>query len=307
VTSLYNRAPLLLAFTALFWAGNVVVGRAVAGVVPSVMLVTLRWGIATLILLPFAWQHLKRDWREVRDHLPILIFLSLIGPGCYNTMFYLGLTSTEATNGLVLNAAGPSFIAVAAYILFGDRLTKTEFFGLGLGFLGVILIIAKADLSTLASLHFNPGDLLLMAAMAAWAVYTAFLRKKPKMAWQTFNAVTFAMATIINVPFAFLERSLGYELHFTAGAALAVLYISIFPSLIAYVFYARAVDLIGPIRSGIYLFLIPVFGAVMTTFFLGERLALYHVLGFLLVIGGVVVGAKGTPTLEEAPEACAAE
>ena len=290
--SFFDRPGLLLTLVAIFWAGNFVLGRAIVGQVPPVTLACLRWSLAALIFLPFAWAHLKRDAAQLRKHWRMIVFLGLIGAGCYNTLTYLGLVSTEAINGLVLNAAGPMFIALTAWGLFGDRLEPMQILGLGAGFLGVLIIIAKGDLASLAAFKFNPGDALIVAGMMTWSIYTAFLRKRPHMSWQSFNIGTYAVAGAANVPLALIEHGLGHTMKATPATAAAIAYVAIFPSLLAYIFYNRGVELLGPARAGLYLFLIPVFGALLAVVFLGEKLHLFHALGFAFIIAGVLIGSR---------------
>ena len=291
--SLFHRPRLLLTLTAAFWAGNMVVGRAIAGTVPPVMLACVRWVLASLILLPFAWASLRKDSHMIWRNLPVLLFLGFMGPTCYNTLSYLGLVSTEALNGLVLNAAGPVVIAFMTWGLFGERPGAAQVAGMGAGLLGVLIVVAKGDLMSLAALRFDAGDLAIMAAVAAWSIYTAFLRKRPSIAWQSYNFVTYSVAAMVNVPAAAAERHFGYTIIGGWAAAAAIFYVSIFPSLLAYIFYNRGVELLGPAASGLYLFLIPVFGAVLAIIFLGEQLHLFHAAGFALIIGGVLAGSRG--------------
>ncbi len=289
--SLLNRPRLLLTLTAAFWAGNFVLGRAIVGTVPPITLACLRWVFATLVFLPFAWPHLKRDANKIAAHRGMLLFLGLVGPAFYNTLSYLGLVSTAALNGLVLNAAGPMFIMLTAWSVFGDRPRAAQLIGMAAGFGGVLVIIAKGDLASIATFRFNPGDVLLIAGMICWSIYTAFLRKRPAMSWQSYNLVTYAIAAVANVPLALAEHSLGYTLHPSWSALAAIGYVAIFPSLIAYIFYNRAVELLGAAPAGLYLFLVPVFGAMLAMVLLGEKLYLFHAVGFVMIIGGVLIGS----------------
>jgi drug/metabolite transporter (DMT)-like permease len=290
--SFFDRPGLLLTLAAIFWAGNFVLGRAIVGAIPPVTLACLRWTLATLIFLPIAWPHLRRDTATIQKHWPMLLFLGATGAGSFNTLSYLGLVWTEALNGLVLNAAGPMFIALTAWGLFGDRLQPAQLMGLAAGLFGVLVIIAKGDLGSLAAFTFNPGDILLIIAIITWSIYTAFLRKRPHISWQSFNISTYAVAAVCNIPLAFIEHGLGHSMKANATTAAAIAYVAIFPSLLAYIFYNRGVELLGPARAGLYMFLVPVFGALLAMVFLGERLHLYHALGFAFIIGGVVIGSR---------------
>jgi drug/metabolite transporter (DMT)-like permease len=291
--SFYNRPGLLLSLTSAFWAGNFVLGRAVVGFVPPVTLACLRWTLASLLFLPFAWPHLRKDAAQIARSWPIILFLGVFGAACYNTFSYVGLLSTEALNGLVLNAAGPMFIALAAWSLFGDPLETSQLIGMAIGFSGVLFIVAKGDLASLATLRFNPGDVLIILAITTWSIYTAFLRKRPHISWQSLSFSLYVVAALCNFPFALVERGLGQTMVANWATAACVVYVAIFPSLIAYIFYNRGVELLGPIRAGLYLFLVPVFGAVLAMVFLGEKLYLFHALGFALILVGVLIGSRG--------------
>jgi drug/metabolite transporter (DMT)-like permease len=206
-------------------------------------------------------------------------------------------------NGLVLSAAGPVVIALMAWSLFGDRPAADQLLGMAAGFLGVLAVVAKGSFSSLAALRFNPGDLLILLGMAAWSVYTAFLRKRPSISWQSYNLITYAIAAIANIPLAVTEYALGYRMSATWFTAAAIFYVAIFPSLIAYIFYNRAVEVMGPAPAGLYLFLIPVFGALLAMLLLGEKLEIFHALGFMLIIAGVLIGSRRAMAASSPPRA----
>jgi drug/metabolite transporter (DMT)-like permease len=300
--SLYDRPSILMLLVALFWSVNFVIGRAIAGYIPPVSLASLRWILAFCFFLPFALPHLKKDWPVIRQHMPTLLFLGVIGPGCYNTITYVGLGYTEAINGLVLNSSAPIFIAITAWLLFRDPISSMQATGMVVAFAGVMVIVTKGHPESLANFRFNFGDLLLITAMLTWSIYTAYLRKRPVIAWQSFAGLTYFIAGFGNLPLAFIEVAQGKTIPFELAAIAVVLYVAIFPSLLAYVFYNRGVELLGPTRSGFYLFLIPVFGGILATIFLGERLYPFHLIGFALIIGGVAAGTFTSMRVKPDPE-----
>src|SRR5262249_16757686 len=161
---------------------------------------------------------------------PVLLFLGLTGPALYNSLSYLGLVWTSAVNNLVLNASGPMVIALTAWGIFGDKLRPEQLLGMAAAFFGVLLIVAKGDLLTLVGFHFNPGDAVTIAGILCWSIYTACLRLRPQVSWQSYNFVTYAIAALANIPMAAKELSLGYSIAFHWTAAAAILYVSIFPS-----------------------------------------------------------------------------
>src|SRR3954453_20827674 len=157
---LANQPYLLLSITALCWAGNAIVGRLAAGHIPPVTLSFLRWAFAFLIILPFAWKYLVRDWRAIRAQLGTMIVLSVTGIGAFNTMQYWALEYTQALNTLLLQSAGPLFVAVWALILLGVRFTPAQAGGITLSLTGVLVILLHGDLTTLKNIEFNKCDLI---------------------------------------------------------------------------------------------------------------------------------------------------
>src|SRR5712664_3049051 len=150
---LTNQPYLLLSITALCWAGNAIVGRLAAGHIPPVTLSFLRWSLAFLIILPFAWKHLKRDWGAIRSHLGTMVFLSIIGIAAFNTLQYWALEHTQALNTLLLQSAGPLFVAVWSLILLGVRLTLAQAGGIALSLIGVLVILLHGDLTEIGRAH----------------------------------------------------------------------------------------------------------------------------------------------------------
>ncbi len=142
---LTNQPYLLLTLTSLFWAGNIVLARHVAGHVPPLTLSCVRWIGTFLILLPFAWPHLKQDWPVLRAHLPMMLFLSLVGFAYNNAISYWALQYTEALNALLIQSAGPLFVALWSLALFGIRLTGAQLAGITISLAGVLTIILRGD------------------------------------------------------------------------------------------------------------------------------------------------------------------
>ncbi len=287
-----GTAYVLLTIGMLCWAGNFVIGRWVAPLVPPLTLAALRWTGASLLLLPIAWPHLKRDAGLIRERMPILLFLGLMGSGIFNTIQYVALQSTTATSAAIINSSGPVMIALASFLLTAQRLTGAQAIGITISLTGVIAILSKGDLSGLAGLGQNKGDLLMVVAVAGWAIYTALLPRRPQVHALSFAALTYIFAALLNIPLAIGEHFLGRAPVWSAPAIGAVLYTAIFPSLIAYLGYARGVEIIGATRAGAFMHLIPLFAGVIAFVALGEQPHLYHAAGFALILAGVVLAAR---------------
>ena len=289
---LYSNAYLLLALTALFWAGNFVLGRGVHQHVPPIALAWTRWCMATLIIAPFALSHLKRDWPVIRANMPLLLFFGIIGVGAFNTLSYSGLNYTTALNALVLQSSGPILIVVVSFLIFGDRISPRQTLGITVSLTGVLVMVARGDFSVLAGFELNRGDLLLIAALALWGLYTACLRKRPAIHWLSFAATTFLIGAAVNTPFFVWEHLNSRQLQFDAQTLAAITYVSIFPSVLAYICFNRGVELIGANRAGICLHLVPLFGAVLAIALLDEQPRAYHFIGIALILAGVTLAAR---------------
>lgn len=158
--------------------------------------------------------------------------------------------------------------------------------------IGVLTVLTKGDLGMLTSLSLNEGDLWILAAVASWAVYTALLREQPAMHWMSFASITFAVAAVLNFPLFLAEHLYVRQVVWTPRSVLAIAYVSTLPSVLAYIFFTRSVELIGPNRAGAFAHLVPLFGAVLAMAFLGETLHLYHAFGFALILSGVTLAAR---------------
>src|SRR6266481_5022607 len=198
---LANQPYLLLSITALCWAGNAIVGRLAAGHIPPVTLSFLRWTFAFLIILPFAWKHLKRDWGAIRSHLGTMIVLSITGIGAFNTLQYWALEHTQALNTLLLQSAGPLVVAVWSLLLLGVRLTLAQAIGVVLSLTGVLVILLHGDLTALSSIQFNKGDLIFTVALVIFGLYSVLTLKRPAIHGLSFVAFTFGCGAACMIPF----------------------------------------------------------------------------------------------------------
>lgn len=289
---LANQPYLLLSLTSLFWAGNIVLGRAVAGHIPPVTLSCVRWIGAMLLMLPVAWPHLRRDWRKLRAHWKLMVVLSATGFAINNVLSYWGLQYTQALNALLMQSSGPLFVALWSLLLFGVRLTWTQAIGIGLSLLGVLTIILRGDFAALAQVEFNRGDLMVAGALCAFGMYSALMPKRPATHPLSLIIVTTAGGALLLLPLAIWEFAAGVRPSADLVTITSLAYVVIFPSALAYLCFNRGVALIGPNRSAPFLHLMPVFGSVMAIVLLGEKPELFHLAGYAMVIAGVFIAAR---------------
>lgn len=289
---LYQQAFLLVSFTYLSWAINIVLGRAAAGHIAPVTLTLLRWGLAALMLLPFAWPHLKRDWPAIRANLPFLTFLGITGTSGFAILSYGGLQYTQALNGLLIQCAMPVFIGFMSYILIGERLSYRQMAGIAVSLSGVLVVLTRGDPDVIHSISFNRGDLLCVASGLVFASYSALVRRRPAMHPLSFLAVTLGIGAVASIPLTVWEVAVKGAPPFDFKTIAIVLYVAIFPSIIAYICFNRGVELIGPNRAAALYPLIIVFGAIIAIVFLGEQPQLFHLVGTALIACGVFLAAR---------------
>ena len=287
-----DQPYLLLSVTALCWAGNAIVGRLAAGHIPPVTLSFLRWGFAFLIILPLAWTHLRRDWPTIRAHLGMMVVLSMTGISAFNTMQYWALEHTQALNTLLLQSAGPLFVATWSLILLGVRLTLAQAGGIALSLTGVLVILLHGDLTALASIQFNQGDVIFIVALAIFGLYSVLSLKRPAIHGLSFVGFTFGCGAACLIPLWIWELATRPVMALDTGNVLTLVYVAVFPSTLAYLCFNRGVRLIGANRAAPFFHVVPVFGSIMAMVFLGEHPKAFHFIGFALVLSGVFVASR---------------
>jgi drug/metabolite transporter (DMT)-like permease len=278
----------LLCLPPLFWAGNMVVGRAMRNDLPPVAMTFWRWSIAGLLLIPFVMGELIAHRAAIVRAWKLFAVLGLINIAVFNTLCYAGLRYTTATNAVLLNSTVPVFILLISWLALREPLSLRQCAGVMLSLLGVVVIVAHGDVQMLLALHFNLGDILLLAAMVLWAIYTVLLR------WSPVGMSTGAsLATMILFglpPLAVMygvELASGARFALTSTGAATLAYYGIFPSVLAYLFYNRGVVRIGANRAGVFVHLVPVFGFLLSAIFLDEPPGMYHVVGVVCVFCGI--------------------
>jgi drug/metabolite transporter (DMT)-like permease len=293
---LANQPYLLLSITALCWAGNAIVGRMAAGHIAPVTLSFLRWSFAFLIILPFAWRHLVRDWDAIRGRLGVMIVLSITGIGAFNTLQYWALEHTQALNTLLLQSAAPLVVAVWSLALFGVRLTLAQAAGVLLSMAGVLIILMHGDLTKLSNIEFNLGDLIFIVALVIFGLYSVLSLKRPNIHALSFVAFTFGAGAACLIPLFIWELFARPLMQIDTANLLTLAYVALFPSTIAYLCFNRGVQLIGANRAAPFFHVVPVFGTVMSIVFLGEHPQAFHFIGFALVLTGVFVASRKPKT-----------
>lgn len=299
------RAPwVLLAAANLFWAGNIVIARGLTGNIPPVTLAYWRWTGAFVIAAGFAWPRLRADLPAIFRDWRIMLVLSATGIASYNTMSYIGLTSTTALNVLLLQSAAPLMIIVWAYLLFRETPTVRQTLGILVSLIGVGAIAAHGSLDALAALRLNRGDMWVIAALMIYAFYCVTLRKRPAVNPLSFLVAAMGLGSMMMLPFMLWEAASGAQIHGGLPSYLAIGYTAVLPSFVAYLFFNRGVELIGAARAGQSMHLMPLFGAILAVLLLHERFRMYHAFGFAMIATGILLASfRSAPRRESVSSA----
>ncbi len=286
---------LMLTFVMLAWSLNWVIGRAIVGHVSPLAFTFARWVVAVACMLPFAWPQIRASWPVIRRHWRTILWLGFWGTGLHNGFAYVGLQYTTATNGVILNSSIPVMIVVIGWAIYRDAVTRLQVAGIAISLAGVLTIIVRGDAAVLATLSLNKGDLILLAGMVFWAAYTVFLRIKPEGLPGLAMLCCCGMVGVTLLFPLFLAEVAFFDGHvdFTPATVGAMLYVGIFPSFVAYLLWNRAVAEVGSNVAGIFMHLMPAFGALLAWGFLGERPQLFHVVGIALILLGITLTTRG--------------
>ena len=284
---------LLLTLTALFWSGNMVLGRGIRGDVPPLALAFWRWVIAFACVLPLALPHLKAQWPLLKAGWRPVVILGLIGVGGYNTFAYIALQYTSATNAVLLNSFIPVATIAISWAFLGKRLRRLEAIGVAISLTGALAIVARGDPAVLAHLNLNLGDVWMLGAVLIWAVYTVGLAWRPAGVHPMLMLAAFCAVGLAALFPAYLwEMTQGRHINVHWGSLASLAYVGIFPSFLGYIFYNRGIAEVGAARGSLFIHLMPVFGTLLSAIFLAEIPQWYHYAGITLIFTGIGLTMK---------------
>jgi drug/metabolite transporter (DMT)-like permease len=289
----YRRWPtvhpyILLILVALFWAGNVVLGRGVSGAIPPITLNVLRWAIALALLLPIAWPQLAGKGKVVRKHFAELVLLAVPSIAIYNTFIYIGTRTTTATNAGLIVGTMPIAILVLGYLAGEERLTTRRVTGIAISFAGVVLVIAKGPSALVHELPFSSGDLFIIGAVVSWALYSILLRRfSIPLGGFALLAVLSAIGLALCVPFCAWELLHGERILWSTETLAAIIYVGIFPSVVATTCWNAAVAQVGAGVSGVFTNLVPIFSLILAAILLSESINAFQLAGMGLIFTAI--------------------
>ncbi len=279
---------LLLLLVVLFWSGNFIVANGIQDNIPPISLSFWRWMVAALALLPFSVKSIFRQKKLILKHGMLISLLAILGVTNFSTFIYLGLKSSTVTNTVLVNSINPIFIVLISWIGFRDHMTGFQIVGVIISLTGLVWIITQGNPTVLLTLQFVRGDLWTLAAAFSWALYTVLYQKYPHgLDSNCFLAVLFLVGLIFLLPFYVWEACGQNPVKLNFATISGIGYIGIFASLLAYLFWNKAVRLVGANKAGVFHYLVPVFSITLAFFIFGERFQSYHPPGILFIFLGI--------------------
>jgi drug/metabolite transporter (DMT)-like permease len=284
---LYQWPSVLLTLTSIFWAGNAVASRLAVGQIEPMQLVCLRWIMVLAVMWPLYGGQVRAHWGEVRPQLGRIVVVGFLGLTGFNALFYVAAHTTTAVNIGILQGSVPVIVLAGAFLTYGTRATLVQIAGVLITAAGVVVVATHGQPLSILAIAFNRGDLLMLAACVLYAVYTVALRDRPRMPGAAFFTLLALISAVTSLPLAVGEAAVTGWSFPTLQGWLVTLYVAIFPSTLAQLFFVRAVDLIGPGRTGVFVNLVPIFAAILAVVLIGEPFATFHAVALALVLGGI--------------------
>ena len=293
-----NTIRLLMVLTALFWSGAFITGKIAVGEFPPLTLSFLRFLLALPFIFVIFWRLEPHRLLPHRQQWLPLIILGVVGTFGYHALFFTCLKYTTAINSSLIGATNPLLTAFLAALFCRERLSPGRIVGICLSFFGVFLVVTRGDWQMVTQLRFNPGDLLMLAAVGCWAVYSLLGRtymQRYALSPLMVTAYTFTVCVVVSLPFVLWESPLFHPGQVTAWGWASVLYMSVFASVLGYLLHMNAVRRIGASRAAMFINLVPVFTILQSILILGEELSPFQLAGACVIIAGVFLATRPLP------------
>jgi len=294
VSTKINFAYIFLFLSVLFWSGNFIVGKFASYYhIPPFSLNFYRWFFAWIILAPFTLPEIIEKKNYIKDNYKLFIVLGITSVTIFNSIVYYSLNFTQVISGVLMISTIPVMIMFISSILKIEKTNIFQILGVIFSFIGVILIITKADLELLKNLDFNKGDLTMVMAMFSWAIYSALLKKKKhELSQLTLLQVIISFGLIFLIPVYIIEFKMGYLIKLNTSFILVLAYVVLFPGLASFIFWIKGISIIGANRSGIFLHLMPIMSTILAIIIFEEKFMFYHLVGAILILIGIFLSNK---------------
>ena len=289
-----ERAYIFLILATLFWSGNFIVGKAASFYeIPPFTLNFYRWTFAWLILAPFTLKEIFEKKEYILKNIKLILVLGITSITIFNSIVYYSLNFTQVISGVLMISTIPVMIIAFCWLLKIEKTNIHQILGVIFSLFGVVVIITKANLGILLNLDFNKGDLWMVVAMFAWAMYSALLRKKKfEISQITLLQTIISAGLIFLLPAYLIEFSLGHIARIDLPFVLTLTYVVLFPGLSSFILWIKGISIIGSNRSGIFLHLMPIFSTILAIMIFDEKFMIYHLIGAILIITGIILSSR---------------
>jgi len=288
----FSNPYILLTLAAIGWGGNAVAGKLATDGWQPFTIMTVRWLLVLVVVLPFAWKHIKADKVILKERGYYLLGLGMFGMALFSLFMFLALRYTTAINVSIEQASMPVMIMLANFFFMSQRVHLLQIVGVVVSITGVVVTTSEGSPAQLLTNGLNRGDAIMLLACVFYAGYTFGLRWRPNVNWLTFMTFIAAGAFIMSLPFALYEIANGQYSTPDLGDWLIVLYIIVAPSIVSQICFAKGVELIGGNRAGLFINLVPIFGSLLAVLILREQFHWYHAAGIVLVVGGIMMAER---------------
>jgi len=273
-----------------------VLGRALRDAFDPISLNFWRWAIAVLVILPFGLRALAGQGAVIRRHWRILALLALLSVPLFQTMVYQGLRTTTTINAVLMNSSAPVFVIACSWLIDREGASARQIAGMLISLVGIVVIMTAGEPARLLQLELHGGDAWIIAAIPLWGLYSVLLKRRPaELSGVGFLFVISLMGVAMLAPVFAVQLVVAPPAAPTLGGVLAVLYVGLAASVIAFICWNRGVSVVGANAAGFTIHLLPAFGTVLAILFLGESVALYHGVGVATILGGVLLATRATP------------
>lgn len=287
----------LLLLTPLLFSANALTARWVGDSLPPVAMAFWRWALTLVFLFPYAGRQFFAGWRDLAREWRVLLLLGFLGMGLCGAPVYMGARTTSATNIGLIYALTPILIVVISWLGWRETVTRRQVLGIAVALAGVLAIIARGDPAFIVRLDFVPGDFFILAAMTAWALYSVVLKHRPSRQPMAARFIAIVIAgVVVMLPFYGIELALGERMPLEMRTLGVLLVLALVSGIGAFLAYGKLVAMVGPARTGLLLYLGPIYNAVLAWLLLGERIETYHFAGAVLILGGIALATVAPRT-----------
>ncbi len=265
-------------------------GRALRDTFDPVSLNFWRWLVALLVLAPFGLRAVAGKGELLRRHAGILVLLALLSVPLFQTMVYQGLRTTTAINAVLLNSSAPVFMIACSWLVERERASARQVAGMLISLAGIVVILTHGEASRLAQLELHAGDAWILAAMPLWGLYSVLLKRRPpELNGVGLLFIIALLGVTMLAPFFDVGSLAAPAVPPPLEAVLAVIYVGIGASVIAFICWNRGVAIVGANAAGFTLHLLPAFGTLLAIVFLGESFRAFHAIGVATILAGVLL------------------